>query len=133
MVEKSEQEDVATTMRSINRAWLGGSVENLAQWIHPDVVTVFAGFNESIAGRDALLGGFRDFCQNATVHEFRERDYRTYVIGKTAIVHYTYEMLYERSGSTWRATGRDLWVFQKQDSGWQAVWRTMLNVEEKPA
>jgi hypothetical protein len=42
-------------------------------------------------------------------------------------------MLYERSGERFRATGRDLWVFQKQSGAWIAVWRTMLDVDERPA
>lgn len=39
-------------------------------------------------------------------------------------------MLYEWLGTRYRATGRDLWVFEEQDGEWLAVWRTMLDTEE---
>jgi hypothetical protein len=42
-------------------------------------------------------------------------------------------MVYERSGERYRATGRDLWVFGAQGNAWIAVWRTMLDMDEKPA
>jgi hypothetical protein len=42
-------------------------------------------------------------------------------------------MVYERSGQSFRSTGRDLWVFQQQIGGWLAVWRTMLDMAEEPA
>ena len=42
-------------------------------------------------------------------------------------------MIYERSGERYRATGRDLWVFARQDGAWLAAWRTMLDLVEEPA
>jgi hypothetical protein len=42
-------------------------------------------------------------------------------------------MLYERSGQAYRATGRDLWVFEEKDGEWWAVGRTMLEMEETAA
>ena len=55
------------------------------------------------------------------------------VVGETAVVSFGYQMVYERSGSRYRVTGRDLWVFQKQGGAWIAVWRTMLDTDENPA
>ena len=43
----------------------------------------------------AFLSGFRDFCQNAGVHEFREHDHHIDVVGDTAVASFRYEMVYE--------------------------------------
>ena len=51
----------------------------------------------------------------------------------TAVVTFLYEMVYERSGERYRATGRDLWVFQSQNAAWIAVWRAMLALDEMAA
>src|SRR6266516_1398111 len=45
----------------------------------------------------------------------------------------TMENLYERSTEQFHTTGRDLWVFAKHGTGWLAVWRTMLDVNETAA
>jgi hypothetical protein len=130
---KSEGEGVVAVMRRINAAWLGGRVEDLAALVHPTVVMVFPGFAGRAQGRERLLAGFRDFCQNAIVREFREDDQQVDVVGDTAVVSFRYEMLYERSAKRYRATGRDLWVFARHGETWLAVWRAMLDSNENPA
>jgi ketosteroid isomerase-like protein len=130
MVDESKREDAATAMRLINRVWLDGRVEDLAEMVHPEIVMVFPDFSGTIQGREDFLAGFRDFRQNASIGEFREHDLNVDVAGDTAVVTFRYVMLYERSGQRYRSTGRDLWVFQKQGRGWIAVWRTMLDMKE---
>ncbi len=133
MREDSKQEAAGATMRRINRVWLDGEVEGLAPMLHPDIVMAFPDFTGRIQGREEFLAGFRDFCDNAKIHEFRDQDHQVDVAGDMAVVTFRYEMTYERSGERYYSTGRDLWVFQNQGSAWVAVWRTMLEMEEKAA
>jgi prepilin-type processing-associated H-X9-DG protein len=133
MADEPRYDAVAETMRRINQAWLDGHVEDLASMVHPEMVMVFPGFAGRMQGREAFLAGFRDFCQNAKVHSFREDDHQVDVAGSVAAVTFRYEMVYERSRQRFRSTGRDLWVFQSHNKAWVAVWRTMLDVAESPA
>ena len=133
MGEESKRDQAAATMRRINRVWLDGQVEDLAPMVHPEIVMVFPGFAGRVQGREDFLAGFRDFCQNARIHEFHEHDHQVDVAGDMAVVTFRYEMVYQRSDGRFRSTGRDLWVFQSQGSTWIAVWRTMLDMEEKAA
>ncbi len=75
-----------------------------------------------IEGREGFLAGLRDFFRNATMHDFREFDHQIDVAGNTAVSSFRYEMVYERAGKRYRAAGRE----------WLAVWRTMLDLDEKP-
>ncbi len=133
MIDESKRADVAKAMGQINQTWLNGRVQDLAPMVHPEIVMVFSGFAGRVQGREAFLAGFADFCQNATIHEFREHGHQVDVAGDTAVVTFQYDMVYERSGARYRSTGRDLWVFQLQDTAWIAVWRTMLDMEENAA
>ena len=133
MVDESMRAAAAAAIRVINQAWLDGRVEDLAPLVHPEIVMAFPDFTGSIQGRKDFLAGFRDFCQNATIQEFREQDQHVDVAGDTAVVTFRYEMVYARSGNRYRSTGRDLWVLQKQNGAWIAVWRTMLDMEENAA
>jgi len=128
-----DRESVTTVMRQINQAWLEGHVDDMAEWIHPEIVMIFPGFTGQSKGRDAFLDGFRDFVRQATIHEFREVDLQADVVGDTAVAHFGYEMVYELSGERYRATGRDLWVFQRQGRAWLAVWRAMVDNDEQAA
>jgi uncharacterized damage-inducible protein DinB len=129
----AETNSAADAVRRINEAWLSGRLEDLAAIVHPDIVMVLPGFTEVVQGRDAFLAGFRDFCENAKVHEFHERDHQVSAVGDTAVTTFHYDMIYERAGKRSRSTGRDFWVFQKSGGRWIAVWRTMLDMEEETA
>ncbi|HZS54145.1 MAG TPA: nuclear transport factor 2 family protein [Bryobacteraceae bacterium] len=129
----SRQEAVSSVMQRINRAWLDGNVEALAPALDQGIMMVFPGFTGRTQGREQFLAGFRDFCENARVHDFQDHDYEADVIGDTAVVTFRYDMIYERSGERYRASGRDLWVFRDQDGRWTAVWRAMLDVREQAA
>lgn len=128
-----ERERVAGTMRQITDAWLAGRVDDLGPMVHDEIVMVIPGFAGRVQGRETFVAGFRDFCENAKIRDFREREQQIDVVGDTAVVNFDYEMLYERSAAQYRVTGRDLWVFAKQGAEWLAVWRTMLDLSETPA
>src|SRR5437667_4926843 len=115
MSDESKRDDAAATMRRINHTWLGGRIDDLEPMIHPEIVMVLPGFGARIQGRQQFLAGFRDFTDNARIHEFRDHDCQVDVAGEMAVVTFRYDMVYERSGGRYRSTGRDLWIFQKQD------------------
>jgi uncharacterized protein (TIGR02246 family) len=132
MPDPSDREAVAAAMQRINRAWLDRRPGDLPGLFHPDVTMVFPGFAGRATGRDALVAGFHDFCDQAIVHEYRESDLQVDTVGDVGAVSFVYEMVYERNATRYRAIGRDLWVFARQAGDWLAVWRTMLDVSEQP-
>ncbi len=132
MHSQTTREAVLAATQRINRAWLDRRPDDLIPLLHPDMTLVFPGFAGRVEGREAIVAGFADFCCNAAVHEYQEANHQADVIGETAVVSFTYEMVYERSGKRSRATGRDLWVFVRQSGEWIAVWRTMLDLAEHP-
>jgi ketosteroid isomerase-like protein len=133
MPDESSRAEVAAAIERINRAWLDRRAADLVPSFHPALTMVLRGFGGRVEGREANVGGFADFCTQATVHEYRERDQQIDVFGNTAVATFAYEMVYERGGQRSRATGRDLWVFARQQGSWLAVWRTMLDLAEQPA
>ena len=130
--DEAAREQVAGVLSRINRAWLEGRPGDLAPLLHPQVVLVVPGFAARATGRDALVAGFVDFCENARVHDFEERDHQVDVAGRTAVASFAFTMVYERGGQRYRSTGRDLWVFSREGDQWLATWRTMLEVTDEP-
>ncbi|HUK91539.1 MAG TPA: nuclear transport factor 2 family protein [Blastocatellia bacterium] len=130
MTDPSQQDSAATAIKKINEAWLTGDLPLLESALHPEVVMVLPDFAGRMQGREQLVAGFRDFVDNAVVHKFHDHDAQVDVVGNTAVVSFQFEMVYERDGARYRSTGRDLWVLQKEDAAWVAVWRTMLDLKE---
>ena len=130
--QASDIERVENLIHLINRAWLEGRIEDLNTLFHPDIVMVFPNFSGRSNGCAAMVAGFKEFCENAHVHEYDESDFQIDVIGNSAIASYSFTMMYERDRSKYRSTGRDLWVFSKSDLEWKATWRTMLDIHEEP-
>src|ERR1700688_3434401 len=107
MIQESDRESAAAAMRQINRIWLDGQVEDIATMVHSEIVMVVPGFIGRIQGREEFLAGFRDFCQNARIQEFRDYAHQVDVVGDTAVITFLYDMVYERYGERYRSTGRD--------------------------
>lgn len=133
MVDESQGADAVAAVRRINQIWVDGRVDELTALVHPEIVMVLPGFGGSMRGRDEFIAGFRDFRQSATIEEFQERDLAVDLVGATAVVTFRYEMVYERSGARYRATGRDFWVLEQRELAWIAVWRTMFDLAEEAA
>jgi len=124
---------LTASLKQIIAAGMSGELDELAMLLDENVVMVFPGFGGKVLGKASMIGGFEDFRENATVLAHEESDEQIDVVGDTAVGSYRFEMTYSRNECTYHSTGRDLWVFQKTDSRWLAVWRTMLDVVEEPA
>ncbi len=100
MKSQATREDVSVRAGPsglIGRGSSGGSIVSVPLF-HPEITLVFPGFaGPEVEGREAMVAGFADFCQNATIHEYREANHQADVIGDTAVASFTYEMVYERS------------------------------------
>jgi hypothetical protein len=83
-------------------------------------------------GKDRLSE--EDFCRHAKILSYYETDPMVDAVGATAVASFAFAMVYTRDGSSYRATGRDLWVFGRklEGEGWLAVWRTLLELQEVP-
>jgi hypothetical protein len=133
MPEQPGRDAVADALQRINRTWLEGRPQDMAPFLHPDIVMVLPGFAGRIAGREAFVAGFVEFADSAELNEYGESDLQVDVLDTTALTSYSFEMVYVREGVSYRSKGRDLWAFTYSDGEWLAVWRTMLEVSEQPA
>ncbi len=123
--------EVSLLIDKINGAWTRGRPQDLNELFHERIVMVFPGFGGRAEGKAEVIAGFADFCTNARLHQFEESDRQIDVVGHVAVASFAFEFTYARDGQKYRGTGRDVWVFEKSQDNWLAVWRTMLNVFEE--
>ena len=117
-------------VRRINQAWLSGRPEEMRPILAEEIVMVFPGFGGRSQGADAMVAGFRKFCDQAEVVSFEEGQLEIDAASNAAVAAFTFKMVYEVGGRRFESSGRDLWVFGRGSGEWQATWRTMLDVEE---
>lgn len=127
---RSPAANVREVMAAIDRAWHEGRSAEMYPYLHPDVIMVLPDFSGRLEGRDALLLSFKDVCTHARVLEYARRDEQIAVVGNVAFLHYSFDLLLERASSRTRATGREIWAFERVGGMWFAIWRTMVDVRK---
>lgn len=133
MTKETASAAVAHAVREVNQAWIKGEFDVLNALVDPEIVLVTPGFGERVRGSDAYVSGHRDFVENAVIHDFAEHDIDVDVVGDSAVATYRYELDYERSGTRYNSSGRDLYVFRSVAGKWVAAWRTILEIGERVA
>jgi hypothetical protein len=132
-VSHDEIRNVGESLRRINEAWLSRRPEKMKPMLDEKIVMIYPGFVGRLEGREAVIAGYVDFCEQALMISYQESDLQVDVVGATAAASYAFEMSYERKGDKYLSRGRDLWIFARKQDEWVAVWRTMLDLTEEPA
>ena len=127
----TDRQEILELIEQLNDAWVKGSPEQLSSFFREDIVMVHPDFIHRTEGREACIASYVDFCSQAKVNEFKLGETSIDVIGHTAIATYSYEISYEMGGELFKDTGRDLFVFIREDGRWQAIWRTMIIPQEQ--
>ena len=121
-----DTEEIWLLVQQMNDAWAKGNPGGLASFFREDIVMVNPDFTNRTEGRDACIASYEDFCKQAAILDLKISNPGIDVFGNTAIATYSYEIQYEMGGERFNDTGRDIFVFVRENDRWQAVWRTMM-------
>jgi ketosteroid isomerase-like protein len=115
-------------VREINRLWVGGNAEKLAEYFHQDMIIVNPELKRMGKGREDCVKGYIDFSSQAETTSYEESDFEIEVWGDTAMINYRFDITYDMDGQKYNDTGRDLFIFSKDDKidRWLAVWRMIV-------
>ncbi len=130
-LQTKDQQEVWKVVQEVNEAWVKGHPENLENFFREDMVIVPPDFQQRAVGRESCVASYKDFCRQATVQDFMEKDPGIDVFGNTAVVTYSFEIRYEMKGGTFHEAGRDVFVLLREGGNWRAVWRTMIPLPQE--
>lgn len=125
------QQEIREMIEQLNVTWAKGSPEQLSSFFREDIAMVHPDFVQRTEGREACIASYVDFCSQAKVNDFKLGKTSIDVFGHTAVATYSYEISYEMGGERFTDSGRDLFVFIRENDRWQAVWRTMIIPQEQ--
>jgi uncharacterized protein (TIGR02246 family) len=123
---KRDADEVWRVVQRLNDAWTKGGPEEIASFFHEEIVMVHPDFTQRTEGKAACVASYEDFRKQATILDFKISNPGIDVFGDTAIATYSYDIAYEMGGERFDDTGRDVFIFVRENAQWQAVWRTMI-------
>lgn len=120
------KEEIRDFIARMNDAWVQGHPELLTSFFSEDIVMVHPDFSQRTEGREACVAAYADFCTQASIQELKPGEPSIDLFGDTAVATYAYEITYQMAGESFVDTGRDLFIFVRENGEWRAVWRTMI-------
>jgi len=121
-----DADDIWQLVQRMNDTWAKGNPDELASFFREDIVIVNPDFTQRTHGREACVASYKDFCKQAAILDLKISNPGIDTFADTAIATYSYEITYEMGGERFNDTGRDIFVFVREDGRWQAAWRTMI-------
>ena len=113
-------------IQNINAAWSKNRTDELHQYFHNDMVIVGPDQHPLSIGNQACIDSYRDFFDNAVIHDYKESDPVINIFGNTAIASYKFDINYDMKGKNYIEAGRDLFVIHKEEGKWLVLWRMLL-------
>jgi hypothetical protein len=119
-------------LRRLSESWRNRRYDELRDCFHDAAVMTPPGFSGRVVGREAIVESYREFMDRSTLDSYSEMPATIEAFENTAIAHYRWEMVWTSGGEQDRASGHDLFIFEREpESGrWKAVWRTILFDQE---
>lgn len=114
------------TVQKLNKEWVNNKSDELAYYFHKDMVIAGPDMHELARNRTECIQSYKDFMNQAVVHNYKESDPIVNVIAYTAVVSYKFDIDYTLKGKNYKESGKDLFVMIKEEERWQAVWRMLI-------
>ncbi len=124
MDDQNIKKEVWKRLRNLNKSWTTkGRIEALKDYFHPEMVAITPDSNQRLMGGDACYQGWKQFHDNTEILDWREKnpDIRIFGQGTLAVITYDYEIRFKQNHRLIEDSGRDLYVFVKEDQNWLAV------------
>jgi len=123
---ENEEIEIQQLIQRLNDAWAKGNPRELANFFREDIVMINPDFSQRTEGREACVASYEGFCKEAAILDLKIGEPVIDVFNDTAIASYSWEIAYEMGGERFNDTGRDIFLFVREDGKWLAVWRTMI-------
>lgn len=121
-----DKEAVWERVVAMNRAWVTGHPEQVAEFLHDNVAIIGPKLTVMAEGKTAYTQSYQDFADRATIHHFSEVSPFVRVSFPTAVTGYRYDIRYDMEGVRFEETGQDLLVWIHEESRWQILLREVL-------
>lgn len=122
--------EIHDLIRAINDSWLSNKPDEVSKVLtdcfHPDMVIKGCDLKTMAQGREECVRSYVGFIKQATIGAFSQDEPEIQVTGDTAVATYGWTIMYTLEGKQYTEPGHDVFVFQRTNGKWLAIWRAML-------
>jgi hypothetical protein len=122
--------EICDLLQRINDSWLRTKPDEISEVLndcfHQEMVIKGCDLETMAKGREASVRSYVDFIQQAKISAFSQDEPDIQVVNDTAIATYGWQITYTLEGKEYTEAGHDVFVFQRTDGKWFAIWRAML-------
>jgi Domain of unknown function (DUF4440) len=126
--------EIRDLVQTINDSWLSNKPKEVskvpADCFHQDMVIKGCDLKTMAKGREECVRSYAGFIEQAKVGAFSQDEPDIQITGDTAIATYGWTIMYTLEGKEYTEPGHDIFVFQRVEGKWLAVWRAMLTQME---
>jgi hypothetical protein len=122
----NKEQEVWQIVTAMNRAWVSGSPELVAGFLHDNVTILGPGLAVMAEGKEACTQSYKDFAGRAVIHYFSEHSPFVRLAFPAAVAGYRYEIRYTMNDVLHEETGQDLLVCIAKDGCWKVLCREVL-------
>ena len=115
------EQEIWSTIRTLNDAWTNGNPDDLADYFHPRMIAVTPVDRLRREGAEACVAGWKGFAEATRIHRWQEFDPLIQVYGDAAVVAYYYEIDFDMGGRRIEESGRDLFFLVREHGRWWVV------------
>jgi ketosteroid isomerase-like protein len=118
-------------VRESNRAWMSGSLHEVADFFDERAVLIAPDLASRIEGRDAVVATYAEYNAHAKTQSFEELEHQIALFGDTAVVTYRFRIRYEmlEDGARHDDVAEEILVLRRTDR-WRALFRTQTEAQE---
>lgn len=125
-----QAELVAAFVRGFNTAWMEERYEDLRTCLHPDIVAV-GPHGAVVRGLPAVIGRYRSFKEQSTVHSFITTELSVIPYPQTAVCHLEFEIDYTVGDRRCNEIGLEIYVVALNPN-YQVLHKTQLLLSTLP-
>jgi len=123
---ETTKKEIAGIVRKINRSWLDKNYKNLESLFHEDMIIASQNLVILATGKEQCIKSYLDFREQSGILKYSESEPDIHVWESTAIASYSYNIAWEMRGESFTESGKDLFIFARDNKQWTAVWRLPL-------
>lgn len=120
--------EIGHLVEELNDCWISERLEDLSIYFHENAIGIKPGTTEKVIGREELIDSYRDFVEVSDVKDFEITDMVVDIFDTTAVVLYTFRILYRMEITNYDEEGREILVMNRHGDHWVIVWRTQAMI-----
>jgi ketosteroid isomerase-like protein len=122
----SEQHDVESFVRDLNRAWVEERYEDLRGFFAEDVVLLTPGAGVTTVGAKGMVESYQQFGSMARVYGFEVTSVELHARGHIVMAHARFSVDYEISMGRYKEKGLEVYAVDVSGAAPSVVWRTQV-------